>query len=137
MLETVITEATSEWRKVDTWYSSWAPEWLKRVLRRVTPDHISTEQLIGGDGRGPASPGVSNAWTMPIKGRIDMLTTGVRTPVGIKISGADLAEIERIGAPIEALFPPSRERETCSRNGPAEVTSLTSSGSGTSWRAMA
>ena len=40
-------------------------------------------------------PGVSNAWTMPIKGRIDMLTTGIRTPVGIKIYGADLAAIER------------------------------------------
>ena len=40
-------------------------------------------------------PGVSNAWTMPIKARIDMLTTGVRTPVGIKIYGADIADIER------------------------------------------
>ena len=42
-------------------------------------------------------PGVSNAWTMPIKARIDMLTTGVRTPVGLKISGADLKAIEEIG----------------------------------------
>jgi len=50
-------------------------------------------------------PGVANAWTMPVKGRIDMLTTGVRTPVGIKISGADLAVIEGIGARIEALLP--------------------------------
>ncbi len=50
-------------------------------------------------------PGVSNAWTMPIKGRIDMLTTGVRTPVGLKISGADLKAIEEIGAQIEALLP--------------------------------
>ena len=50
-------------------------------------------------------PGVSNAWTMPIKARIDMLTTGVRTPVGLKISGADLKAIEEIGAQIEALLP--------------------------------
>jgi Cu(I)/Ag(I) efflux system membrane protein CusA/SilA len=49
-------------------------------------------------------PGVSNAWTMPIKGRIDMLTTGVRTPVGIKIYGADIKEIERIGTDIEAAL---------------------------------
>ena len=44
------------------------------------------------------SPGRTNAWTMPIKNRIDMLSTGVRTPVGIKVFGADLEEIERIGA---------------------------------------
>src|SRR5678809_33262 len=50
-------------------------------------------------------PGVSNAWTMPIKGRMDMLTTGIRTPVGLKISGADTAEIEKIGTAIEAVLP--------------------------------
>ncbi|RMH35892.1 MAG: efflux RND transporter permease subunit [Nitrospirae bacterium] len=46
-------------------------------------------------------PGVSNAWTMPIKGRLDMLTTGIRTPLGIKIYGTDLKEIQRIGGQIE------------------------------------
>jgi Cu(I)/Ag(I) efflux system membrane protein CusA/SilA len=46
-------------------------------------------------------PGVTNAWTMPIKARIDMLTTGVRTPVGIKIFGPDLTQIEQIGKHIE------------------------------------
>ena len=51
--------------------------------------------------RALASPGVTSAWTMPIKARIDMLSTGVRTPVGIKIFGADLTEIERLGAEIE------------------------------------
>ena len=50
-------------------------------------------------------PGVSNAWTMPIKARIDMLTTGIRTPVGLKISGGDFAEIEKIGTAIEAVLP--------------------------------
>jgi Cu(I)/Ag(I) efflux system membrane protein CusA/SilA len=45
--------------------------------------------------------GVTNAWTMPIKGRIDMLATGIRTPVGIKIFGPDLSELERIGKAIE------------------------------------
>ena len=50
-------------------------------------------------------PGLSNAWTMPIKGRIDMLSTGLRTPVGLKISGADLDTIEEIGGRIESLLP--------------------------------
>ena len=46
-------------------------------------------------------PGVTNAWTMPIKARIDMLATGIRTPVGIKVFGPDLAELERVGREIE------------------------------------
>jgi Cu(I)/Ag(I) efflux system membrane protein CusA/SilA len=49
-------------------------------------------------------PGVSNAWTMPVKARIDMLTTGVRTPVGLKIYGEDVGKIEAIGARIESLL---------------------------------
>ncbi|MEO8636084.1 MAG: CusA/CzcA family heavy metal efflux RND transporter [Gemmatimonadales bacterium] len=46
-------------------------------------------------------PGITNAWTMPIKGRIDMLATGIRTPVGIKLFGPDLAELERLGKAVE------------------------------------
>jgi len=49
-------------------------------------------------------PGVTNAWTMPIKARIDMLSTGVRTPIGIKVLGPDLAEIEKVGFRIESLL---------------------------------
>src|SRR3989339_746857 len=49
-------------------------------------------------------PGVTNAWTMPIKARIDMLTTGVRTPIGIKIYGSNLNEIENIGIHIEQIL---------------------------------
>ena len=48
-------------------------------------------------------PGLTNAWTMPIKTRIDMLATGIKTPVGIKVAGPDLAELERIAAEIEAV----------------------------------
>jgi copper/silver efflux system protein len=107
MLETVITlRPRSEWRRRDTWYSSWAPEWCKAVLRRVTPDHVSREELIAELDEALAIPGVANAWTMPIRGRIDMLSTGVRTPVGLKISGADLAVIEAIGTRIESLLAP-------------------------------
>ncbi|MBK5654037.1 efflux RND transporter permease subunit [uncultured Bradyrhizobium sp.] len=48
-------------------------------------------------------PGVSNAWTMPIRARIDMLSTGIRTPVGIKIFGKDLAEMEKIAREVEGV----------------------------------
>jgi Cu(I)/Ag(I) efflux system membrane protein CusA/SilA len=49
-------------------------------------------------------PGVSNAWTMPIRARIDMLATGIRTPVGVKVFGTDLIEMERIGRQIESVL---------------------------------
>jgi Cu(I)/Ag(I) efflux system membrane protein CusA/SilA len=49
-------------------------------------------------------PGISNAWTMPIKGRLDMLSTGIRTPIGIKIAGADLEEIQRVAVATEAAL---------------------------------
>jgi Cu(I)/Ag(I) efflux system membrane protein CusA/SilA len=105
MLETVVTlKPKSEWRRVDTWYSAWAPEWLKVLLRRITPDTISQDRLVAEMNEALRLPGLSNAWTMPIKGRIDMLATGIRTPVGLKISGSDLAEIERIGAEAEAAL---------------------------------
>ena len=48
-------------------------------------------------------PGLTNAWTMPIRARIDMLSTGIRTPVGIKIAGPDLTELERLGREVEAV----------------------------------
>ena len=58
MLETVIILHPKEkWRSVDTWYSSWAPEWAKVILRRFTPDHISPEKLIGHDERCPYASG--------------------------------------------------------------------------------
>jgi Cu(I)/Ag(I) efflux system membrane protein CusA/SilA len=105
MLETVvILKPRAAWRHVDTWYSSWAPEWAKRVFRHVTPDTISTEELVAQMDRALKLPGVSNAWTMPIRGRIDMLTTGIRTPVGLKIAGADLRRIQEIGAEAESLL---------------------------------
>ena len=105
MLETVIIlKPHSEWRKMDTWYSSWVPEWAKAILRHVTPDHISQEELISQMNDALKVPGLANAWTMPVKGRTDMLTTGVRTPVGLKISGADVQQIEKIGMQAESLL---------------------------------
>jgi Cu(I)/Ag(I) efflux system membrane protein CusA/SilA len=102
METTVVLKPHDEWRPRPRWYSSWSPEWLSAlVLRHVWPDRISWEQLVEEMDERLQIPGTTNAWTMPIKGRIDMLTTGVRTPVGIKVYGADLAEIEAIGARIE------------------------------------
>jgi Cu(I)/Ag(I) efflux system membrane protein CusA/SilA len=106
MLETVITlKPKSRWRKKETWYSGWAPDWAKPLLRHITPDNLSQEELVNQLDDALKLPGVSNAWTMPIKARIDMLTTGVRTPLGLKISGADLKTVEDIGVQIESLLP--------------------------------
>jgi Cu(I)/Ag(I) efflux system membrane protein CusA/SilA len=62
---------------------------------------MTYERLVSAMDSAVRLPGVTNAWTMPIKGRIDMLATGIRTPVGIKIFGPDLAELERLGKEIE------------------------------------
>jgi Cu(I)/Ag(I) efflux system membrane protein CusA/SilA len=62
---------------------------------------MTYERLVAAMDSAVRLPGVTNAWTMPIKGRIDMLATGIRTPVGIKIFGPELAELERLGKAIE------------------------------------
>jgi copper/silver efflux system protein len=103
MVETVVNlKPPSEWRPKDRWYSSWSPEWLKAsVFRRIWPDHLSYEELVDEMDAAMRFPGTTNAWTMPIKNRIDMLSTGIRTPIGIKIFGPDLREIEALGTQIE------------------------------------
>jgi Cu(I)/Ag(I) efflux system membrane protein CusA/SilA len=65
---------------------------------------MTYERLIEEMDQALKIPGTTNAWTMPIKNRIDMLTTGVRTPIGIKIFGADLKKIEEIGTHIEMIL---------------------------------
>ena len=67
-------------------------------------DGMTMERLIDEMDEAVRFPGITNSWTMPIKGRIDMLATGIRTPVGIKIFGEDLAELERIGREIEGAI---------------------------------
>jgi Cu(I)/Ag(I) efflux system membrane protein CusA/SilA len=63
---------------------------------------MTTDKLIAEMDQALQFPGVSNAWTMPIKVRIDMLSTGIRTPIGIKVFGKDLAEMEKLARQIEA-----------------------------------
>lgn len=102
MIETVITlKPHSEWRRKVVWYSGWAPEWLKPALRWITPDQISTDELVAQFHAALKIPGVFNAWTMPIRSRMDMLSTGIRTAVGLKIQGADLATIEKLSLQAE------------------------------------
>lgn len=66
-------------------------------------DGMTTDKLIAQMDQALQFPGVSNAWTMPIKARIDMLSTGIRTPIGIKVFGSDLEGLERLAREIEAV----------------------------------
>ena len=103
MFETVVELMPErEWRARETWYSAWAPELLRKLLRPFWPDRITHQELVAEMDRLVRVAGFTSAWTMPIKGRIDMLSTGVRTPVGIKVLGPDLEVIERLGLQIEA-----------------------------------
>jgi len=108
MAETVVVlKPQDQWPKKRRWYSSWTPRSLQAVLARIWPDHVSTQELVygpGGMNEALSLPGVTNAWTMPIRNRIDMLTTGIRTPVGIKVLGPDLATIQHIGEQVEGAL---------------------------------
>ena len=95
MIETTIQlKPESEWPAVDI------KDDQGRVIahRRRTPD-----ELVDAMNEAVQIPGLNNAWTMPIRTRIDMLSTGIKTPVGIKIAGPDLATLERIGIEVEAV----------------------------------
>jgi heavy metal efflux pump (cobalt-zinc-cadmium) len=104
METTIMLKPESQWREQPRWYTSWAPEWLKAALRTIWRDRISEEDLVNQMDQRLRLPGISNAWTMPIKARIDMLSTGIRTPVGIKVSGANLNVIQRVALDIEAAL---------------------------------
>jgi Cu(I)/Ag(I) efflux system membrane protein CusA/SilA len=110
MIETTIMlKPEEEWRKtpVKRFYSGWPgwAAWAKKPLALLWPEEvpISPEQLIDELNRAIQFPGLTNAWTMPIKTRIDMLSTGIKTPVGIKIMGEDLAILSQIGEQVEAV----------------------------------
>jgi copper/silver efflux system protein len=68
------------------------------------PKGVTMDKLIADMNQALQFPGVSNAWTMPIKARIDMLSTGIRTPVGVKVYGRDLVEIDRLSQQIERVI---------------------------------
>jgi len=109
MVETTVRlKPVSEWRKVTArrWYSSFLPEPLKALVRPIWPDRrpMTWDELTTEMNERLALPGWTNAWTMPIKTRVDMLATGIRTPIGIKIFGTDLTEIEKLGTNLERLM---------------------------------
>jgi Cu(I)/Ag(I) efflux system membrane protein CusA/SilA len=101
---TIVLKPESAWRPKERWYSGWAPDWMKPAFRPFWPDHVTLDELTAEMDRALRVPGMTNAWTMPIRNRIDMLTTGIRTPVGIKVFGSDLEEIQRVGEELEGIL---------------------------------
>jgi Cu(I)/Ag(I) efflux system membrane protein CusA/SilA len=88
----------------DRWYSSWAPGPVRRALGLIWPEETAptTAELVAGRDRATRLPGWTNAWTAPARGRIDMMATGVRTPVGIRISAPGLERLEALGAAVRS-----------------------------------
>ncbi len=105
---TVLLKPTTEWRTVEQqrWYSSWAPQKLKDLLGRVWPEvrPMSWEELVEDMGPQVKFPGMANIWWMPVQTRTEMLATGMRSNLGIKIFGPDLATSEKIGVQIEQVL---------------------------------
>jgi copper/silver efflux system protein len=102
---TVVLKPETEWRTEHTarWYSGWAPQWTRPQLARYWPEDqpITWEELIERLDRAVQIPSFANAWLFPIRTRIDMITTGIRTPVGVKVMGPKLETIEDIGLQVE------------------------------------
>ena len=128
MFETTITlnRNKDDWRHVPVrrFFSDW-PEWLKGPLARLWPESrpITVNELVygyelPGGMRVPGMheivqvPGLTNSWTMPIRTRIDMLSTGIKTPIGVKIMGPDLATLSDLAARIAQVL------QTDARTGP-------------------
>jgi len=105
---TILLKDPEDWRKipVDRWYSGWMPDWMKTPFRWVWPEEraMHWDELVEKLDTAMQIPGWTNSWTMPIKTRIDMLTTGIKTPVGIKVYGSDLDVIQELGRQIEAVI---------------------------------
>ena len=105
MVETVVQLHPREvWPKVPVrrWFSG-LPDPLRLRFARLWPEERpeSRDELVAKLDHALNVPGWKNAWTMPIRARIDMLTTGIRTPVGVKIFGTDLAAIDAVGVALE------------------------------------
>jgi copper/silver efflux system protein len=106
MMETTVQlKPPDQWRKVPKTYAA-LPEWLRPAARRVfgAERPLSYAELIEAMDQRMQFPGVQNAWTQPIRARIDMLSTGIRTPVGLKIFGPDLDTIQELGIATENIL---------------------------------
>ena len=107
MAETVVRlRPRAEWPKLPRarWYSSWAPRPLKALLRPFWPDAAprTTAELVAALDEAVRLPGWTGAWTAPARARLDMMATGVRTPVGIRVVSSDPARLDVIGAAVRA-----------------------------------
>src|SRR5581483_2401744 len=108
MAETTIRlRPRSEWPKVGRvrWYSSWAPEPLRRILRHVWPDLTprTNAELVEELDRAVRLPGWTAAWTRPARARMDMMATNIRTPIGIRIVSPDPERLDVVGTALRAL----------------------------------
>src|SRR5262249_37282666 len=88
------------------WWSSWAPAGLRGALGRLWPAQRppTRAQLLSELDRAARLPGWSSAWTAPARGRLDMVSTGLRTPVGLRIVSPDARRRERLGSELQALL---------------------------------
>src|SRR5258708_28926680 len=104
---TVVLKPENEWRKIhhDRWYSRWVPNFAKPPLRRIWPEErpIGWEDLITKMDAAVQIPSYANAWLFPIRRRIDMITTGIRTPTGAKVMGPDLEPIQKMGHAVQRV----------------------------------
>jgi Cu(I)/Ag(I) efflux system membrane protein CusA/SilA len=113
MVETVVNlKPPEEWRtvKVERWHSGWAPEWLQAPLQRLWPEErpMTWDELLDEMDQTLKFPGMPNIFWMPIQTRTEMLATGIRSVLGIKVFGPDLESIEQVGTRIEAVLGPLR-----------------------------
>jgi len=101
---TIVLKPREEWLKTfhRRWYSGW-PDWAKPAFRPFWPEmRVPTQdELIASMNEKLQIPGMPVAWTQPIRNRLDMLATGVRTKVGVKVYGSDYSSIEEVGLDIE------------------------------------
>ncbi len=87
------------------WYSAWAPPRLRRVLGALWPETRpeTPHELIDKLDRATRLPGWTDAWTAPARARMDMMATGVRTPVGVRVVAADAARLDALGTALRAM----------------------------------
>jgi Cu(I)/Ag(I) efflux system membrane protein CusA/SilA len=104
MVETTVKlKPREQWPEKRRWYSA-LPGFTHGLFRWAWPDRMTTEELSAAMDAKLRFAGIPNIWTMPIKNRIDMLSTGVRTPIGIKVLGSDLKAIEAAAVDIERVL---------------------------------
>ncbi len=109
MAETIVKlRPRAQWRTryVRRWYVGRTPLFLRSLFNRLQPEFVpmTRDELVQEMNQRLQLPGWTNAFTQPIRNRVDMLTTGIRTPVGVKVYGSDLAAIERTGTALERVL---------------------------------